>query len=185
MFPAIVGLDLSLTCSGVAVITGGAPTLHRVRSAAVDATIPEVWGRIRSTAARVIRLVPAGSLVVVEWSSYASKFGQPDERHAQRWLIAGQLSTACTVMQVSPATRAKYAADSGNAKKAEVVQAMRNRYPGLVIPDDNTADALALAALGARYVGSPIDGDPSPQQTQVMRTLRWPFPLTPPEGTNT
>jgi Holliday junction resolvasome RuvABC endonuclease subunit len=180
MFPAIVGLDLSLTCSGVAVITDGAPTLHRVRSAAVDATIPEVWGRIRSTAARVIRLVPAGALVVVEWSSYASKFGQPDERHAQRWLIAGQLSAGCTVVRASPKARAKYAADDGNADKAAVKQAMRAKYPGLVIPDDNTADALALAAMGARYSGVPIDGPPSPQQSQVMRALRWTIPS--PEG---
>jgi hypothetical protein len=58
---------------------------------------------------------------------------------------------------------------------------MRAKYPGLVIPDDNTADALALAAMGARYSGVPIDGPPSPQQTQVMRALRWTVP-SPPEG---
>jgi hypothetical protein len=172
----VVGLDLSLTNSGVTVIRDGEIDLHQVRSPAPgDSSVLAVWERIRYSAIRVVRLVPPESVVVVEWASYASKFGQPDERNAHRWLTAGTLaSRGCRVLKVSPKTRAKYAADDGGADKKQVLAAMRARHPGLVIADDNVADSLALAAMGARHLGRPIDGVPSKQQTEVMRTLRWP-----------
>ena len=172
----VVGLDLSLTNSGVTVIRDGEIDLHQVRSVAPgDSSVLAVWERIRYSAIRVVRLVPEDALVVVEWASYASKFGQPDERNAHRWLVAGTLAQrGCRVLQVSPKTRAKYATDDGAADKKRVLAAMRARHPGLVIADDNVADSLALAAMGARHLGRPIDGVPSKQQTEVMRTLRWP-----------
>ena len=172
----VAGLDLSLTCTGVTVVRDGWADLHQVRSATPAVSdVLSVWERIRYSAIRVVRLVPEGSLVVVEWASYASKFGQPDERNAHRWLVAGTLAQrGCQVVKASPKTRAKYATDDGNADKAAVLRAMRGRFPNLRIPDDNVADSLALAAMGARHLGEPIDGVPSKQQTEVMRSLRWP-----------
>jgi hypothetical protein len=172
----VAGLDLSLTCSGVTVIRDGEVDLYQVRSPApVNSDVLTVWERIRYSAIRVVRLVPADAVVVVEWASYASKFGQPDERNAHRWLVVGTLAQrGCRVLKASPKTRAKYAADDGNADKKRVLAAMRGRHPDLVIADDNVADSLALAAMGARHLGRPIDGIPSKQQTEVMRTLRWP-----------
>jgi len=172
----VVGLDLSLANSGVAVIRDGEVDLRHVRTPAPeDGGVLAVWERIRYSAIRVVRLVPEGAFVNVEWASYASKFGQPDERNAHRWLVAGTLAQrGFHVVKTAPKTRAKYAADDGNADKEDVLEAMRARYPGLVIADDNVADALALAAMAARYLGEPIDGLPTKPQTQVMRGLRWP-----------
>ncbi|WP_146244946.1 crossover junction endodeoxyribonuclease RuvC [Curtobacterium sp. MCBD17_028] len=172
---AVVGLDLSLACSGVTYIS---PTGHidarRVQTSTTSGVLEE-WRRIRTAAARVVRLVPAPCLVLVEWASYGSKFGAQDERGAHRWLVAGTLAElGCDVVKVSPKQRAKYATGNGNAKKPEVLAAMRDRHPGVAIPDDNVADALALGAMGARWLGHPVDGDASREQQQVMRAVRWP-----------
>ncbi|PZE89969.1 hypothetical protein [Curtobacterium sp. MCBD17_008] len=170
----VVGLDLSLTSTGIAVIREGQVALERIDAPASDDAL-QSWQRIESTAQRTLRQVPAGALVVLEGPSWGSRFGKPDERHAQRWMVRGPL-LACghEVVVVSPRTRAKYAADDGNAKKRVVLATMRARHPGLTIRDHNVADALALAAMGARSLGSPIDGEPSKQQTEAMGAVSWP-----------
>lgn len=171
----VVGLDLSLASTGVAVVSDGRVSLDRIDATASDDAL-ESWRRIESTAQRTLRQVPAGALVVLEGPSWGSRFGKPDERHAQRWMVRGPL-LACghTVVVVSPRTRAKYAADDGNAKKRAVLMSMRSRHPGLTIRDHNVADALALAAMGARSLGSPIDGEPSKQQIEAMDAVSWPI----------
>lgn len=171
---AVVGLDLSLACSGVTYVAGDRIDTRRVQTSKVTG-FREEWRRINTAAARVVRLVPAPCLVVVEWASYGSKFGSHDERGAHRWIVAGTLADlGCDVVKVSPKQRAKYATGNGNAEKPEVVAAMRARHPGVAIPDDNVADSLALAAMGARWLGVPVDGDASREQQQVMRAVRWP-----------
>lgn len=170
----VVGLDLSLTSTGVAVLRAGQVFLDRVDAPASDDAL-QSWRRIESTAARTLRQVPAGALVILEGPSWASRFGKPDERHAQRWMVRGPLlERGHQVVIVQPRTRAKYAADDGNAKKPAVLVSMRARHPGLTIRDHNVADALALAAMGARSLGSPIDGEPSKQQIEAMDAVSWP-----------
>jgi Holliday junction resolvasome RuvABC endonuclease subunit len=171
---AVVGLDLSLTCSGVTYIDGPAIDPRRVQTSKASGVLEE-WRRIRTAASRVVRLVPAPCLVVVEWASYGSKYGAGDERGAHRWLVVGTLAElGCEVVKVSPKQRAKYATGDGNADKKAVVAAMRDRHPGVAIPDDNVADSLALAAMGSRWLGNPVDGATSRAQEQVMRAVRWP-----------
>ena len=171
----VVGLDLSLASTGVAVIRDGQVSLERVDAAASDDPL-QSWRRIESTAERTLRQVPAGALVVLEGPSWGSRFGKPDERHAQRWMVRGPL-LACghVVVIVSPRTRAKYAANDGKAQKRAVLASMRARHPDLTIRDHNVADALALAAMGARSFGSPIDGEPSKQQIEAMGAVSWPI----------
>lgn len=170
----VVGLDLSLASTGVAVVRAGHVFLHRVDAAADDGAL-QSWRRIKSTASRTVGHVPAGALVVLEGPSWGSRFGKPDERHAQRWIVRGTLlERGHEVVVVSPRTRAKYAADDGNAKKRAVLASMRTRHPGLTIRDHNMADALALAAMGARSLGSPIDGEPTKEQNEAMGAVSWP-----------
>jgi hypothetical protein len=170
----VVGLDLSLTGTGVAVIRAGHVFLHRVDADAADDPLRS-WRRIKATASGVLGRVPAGALVVLEGPSWGSRFGKPDERHAQRWMVRGPLlERGHEVVVVQPRTRAKYAAEDGNAQKRAVLATMRTRHPDLNIRDHNVADALALAAMGARSIGSPIDGDPSKKQIEAMDAVSWP-----------
>lgn len=170
----VVGLDLSLANTGVAVVRAGRVFLHRI-DATADETPLRAWRRIKSTASQTLGHVPAGALVVLEGPSWGSRFGKPDERHAQRWIVrGGLLERGHNVVVVSPGTRAKYAAGDGKAEKRAVLAAMRARHPGLTIRDHNVADALALAAMGARSIGSPIDGEPSKKQIEAMDAVSWP-----------
>jgi Holliday junction resolvasome RuvABC endonuclease subunit len=169
-----VGLDLSLTCSGVSVATERTVQSWRVQTGPASDVLG-TWRRIRTAASRVIRNVPAPCLVVVEWASYQSRNGQPDERAAQRWQVVGHLAElGCEVVKVAPSQRAKYATGNGRAKKPEVLASMRARHPLLEIPDHNVADSVALAAMGMRFLGAPIDGVASREQDEVMRAVRWP-----------
>ena len=61
-------------------------------------------------------------------------------------------------MLVVPASsRAKYATGRGNAGKDEVLLAVSRRYPHAPIVNNDQADAVALAAMGARLLGEPIE----------------------------
>jgi hypothetical protein len=171
----VAGLDLSLANTGVTVIRDGQTLLHRIDEEA-DGSPLQAWRRIKASAGRIVGRVPTDALVVLEGPSWGSKFGKPDERHAQRWIVRGTLlERGHQVVVVSPGTRAKYAANSGNADKKAVLAAMRARHPDLRIRDHNVADSLALAAMGARYLGEPIDGAPSKQQTEAMDAVSWPI----------
>lgn len=54
----------------------------------------------------------------------------------------------------SPTEIKKRATGKGNASKDAMVAAARAKWPGLNIPDDNTADALWIADLAMRDVGA-------------------------------
>lgn len=93
------------------------------------------------------------------------------------WLwgfLVDQLVPRGHVVQVRTKTRAKYASGSGNADKKTVLAAVRESFPGVHVPDDNVADALALAAMGARWGGAPIDGALMKSQTDAMSAVVWP-----------
>jgi hypothetical protein len=60
-------------------------------------------------------------------------------------------------MIVPPTSRAKYATGKGNAKKDMVVASAIVMFGEKLVIDDNAADAMFLAAMGARYIGNPID----------------------------
>jgi len=170
----VVGLDLSLASTGVAVLRAGHVFLHRVDGKADDDPL-QSWRRIKTTASQTLGHVPAVALVVLEGPSWGSRFGKPDERHAQRWIVRGALlERGHRVVVVAPRTRAKYAALNGKAEKRAVLAAMRARHPDLTIRDHNVADALALAAMGARSLGTPIDGVAEKQQTEAMDAVSWP-----------
>ena len=64
-------------------------------------------------------------------------------------------------MVVPPKTRAKYATGNGGADKRAVLAAVRAAYPQFTIRNDNEADAVVLAAIGARSLGHPIDDLPA------------------------
>lgn len=159
----IVGIDPSLTCTGVAVanVEGGTiETTARLRTLPTARTPWAVHHRIRAQVLQVLRAAPPQVLLtVIESPSLRSRFGAHDERIALYWMLFDQMSGRGPVIPVGPKTRAKYAAADGNADKAAVLAAIRDKFPGLAVPDDNVADAIALASIGARLVGRPVDGD--------------------------
>ena len=175
-----VGVDPSLTCTGVAVIEDGEVATARVISANEGATLLARRTRIRKALAGILKAIPARvDVTLIEVPHSRQQFSAQNERIALYWLLVDQLLARGPVVEVAPAQRAKLATGSGRATKDDVVTTMRAAFPAARIPDDNVADALGLAWAGARWAGIQAP-DYLPGQDEAFARLAWPSRSTTP-----
>lgn len=166
----IVGLDISLTATGVAT-TMGTTTVPTKGRRADDLTTRH--HRYRTICRAVFGLVGAPDLAVVEGPSYHSTGGSMWDRGGLWWLIVdGLLDREIPVAIVPPTCRAKYATGKGNAGKAAVMRAVQ-QHLGAIPEDDNQADALTLRAMGHDWAGQPLAAVPSLNRTALL-SCQWP-----------
>ncbi len=172
---AILGIDPSLRCTGFTLTTrGGEVFPARIRTKPADGLV-EQRDQIRFIVGTILRAAPDRLDVTVIEKPYVSRFGGDVIDRAWLFgLLVDQLLQRGPVALVTARGRAKYAAHSGNADKAAVLAAIREAFPNVPIRDDNEADSIALAAMGARFLGVPIDGIPSKAQLQAMTAVHWP-----------
>lgn len=178
----VVGLDPSLSAFGVAVVEGGRVLNAASLTSGRETGHPRLEGLIE----RVSNWTRGALLVVIEGPSYGSG-SQSQKGHHERaglwWAITQELwRDGVAYVVVSPRTRAKYATGNGNAGKAAVVAAASTRYGLGPITDDNVADALTLAAMGARHLCWPIDvvnpDDPADvKRLTAFAAVSWPAGL--------
>lgn len=176
---AVVGVDLSLTSTGLAAIhPDGAAYVTRVTSKGSTKD---------STAERHIRLLTIGSqvlgfvhqvdaeLVVIEAPSFASKYGHPHDRSGLWWMVAGGiLARGIPLASAPPKCRAKYATGKGNAAKDDVLTHVVRRYPSVLVTRNDEADALILAAMGARHLGRPVEDSLPAAHILGLDGVEWP-----------
>lgn len=166
----IVGLDLSLTSTGVAVVLGDFASTETIK--------PKAKGhaRLSMLQAEIGNYVDGATLVVVEGPAFASAKGQQGhhERAGLWWLITHSLHRrSIPTAIVPPSTLKKYVTGKGNADKDTVLLAVARRYPTVDIHGNDEADALVLAAMGARHLDHPIDDMPS-LHLEGMAKVEWP-----------
>lgn len=171
-----VGIDSSLNHTGFATVGESlVPYVTTFPTSSMDGSHEDFDRRILYITGQVVRHSPKLTLTVIE-KPIVPRHGGAGDVIERAWLygfIVNQMMRRGPVVVVHPMTRAKYASGKGNAKKPEVLAAVRDTYPDLVIADDNEADALALCAMGARFLGHPIDGEPSAAQLEAMHSVRW------------
>lgn len=184
-YAAWVGLDLSLTGTGVAVRRlSGRTTLDLLKSDPADyrsardakdkpvATYADRLARLEDLLAEIEYVVPTGSLVFLEAPSYGSAGSGTFDRSGLWWLTFQRLTAlSCRVVAVPPTCRALYAAGKGNGGKDAVLSAVVKRYPDLDVRDNNVADAVALMAMAARADGFPIEPDLPAANLKAMDKL--------------
>lgn len=160
----VVGIDLSLTSTGIAVLNGEHHTLYRVRSSGKkDDTLAQRRARLDSIAGQVVNVAVshAPDLVVIEGPSMNSQHGHPHDRSGLWWLVVFSLQgRGLSVMEVPPNNRIKYATGKGagpDASKDAVLTAVVRRYSDIEVKGNDQADALLLAAIGRRMLGDPIE----------------------------
>jgi crossover junction endodeoxyribonuclease RuvC len=182
--PRVIGLDLSLTCTGVAVITAGQVHVQRATSTGrADATLAERGERLRELSRRIVgvrhTMLTVPDLWVIEGPSLGqTRQGGQHDRAGLWWLVVATLQgIGHRVAEVSPAQRAKYATGKGNASKDTVLAAAIRRYPMADIAGNDTADAVILAAMGAHHLGHPLAPVPALHAT-ALEKVRWPQPST-------
>lgn len=191
----VCGFDTSLTMSGCAradVGVGADGDLAIVRwetwrakaTQPAESTVLTERRRIRQLLREILTLVPDFvDLSVVEGPAPAAKFsGKADERSGLRWMLIDQLLARGPVVLVDPQSRAVLAfgkgmprrkkGQSSDAAKAPVLERVRADFPDAHIPDHNVADAVALAAAGARALGVALPY--SAEQVSVHANVAWP-----------
>lgn len=187
---AVVGLDLSLTRTGMAAARDGklAEVADAKSSAIKDETAEETAHRIATLGDQIIEWVLGDDceLAVIEGPSMNSKFGKPHERGGLWWRVASGLNAAgVRLAVVPPKTRAKYGTGNGNADKDEVLTHVVQRYQDAchkrIGRNHDIADAIIMCAMGSRYLGLPLpeeEGIPE-KNLEAMLTAKWPKGLAP------
>lgn len=146
----ILALDLSLTCTGATILRrDGLMNLWTIstRPGPLGARLRFIYNEIQD----VIRLHPV-ELLVIEGPSYGSKQGLLSAGEVRATFELAVWHYQLPVLEVPPGTLKQYATGRGSAPKAEVVAEAIRRL-GYSGHDDNVADAMWLAQIGAAILG--------------------------------
>nr|DAQ47238.1 MAG TPA: RuvC [Caudoviricetes sp.] len=155
-----VGLDLSLTATGIAITDGSqeGARCYVVKSKGRLADALDLRNeRLTSLDDEIRSIVPAGAVVAVETPAYNQTSGNHHDRSGLWWLVVSGLAPYHRIVEVSTTQVKKYATGKGNAGKDEVMIAAAKRYPEFDITDNNSADAVVIAAFASRAFGYPIE----------------------------
>jgi crossover junction endodeoxyribonuclease RuvC len=177
----VVGIDLSLTSTGIAIITNGVATTQRVNSKGKkDATLEQRMTRLHNLALTIASDIvwkAHPTLVVIESPAYSRTMGSMHDRSGLWWMTLDLIdSLELTVVEVTSGGRCKYATGKGNAAKDDVLSAVVRRYPDVDVNGNDEADALILAAMGARHLGVPIEESLPKANLLGMAGVHWPYP---------
>lgn len=174
----VIGLDLSLTATGIAIIDDDTITVHTITSSPTGDSVDDRVRRLDKIERAVMECMTGASeidLIVIEGPSFGQMRQSGEHvRAGLWWRIVSICTDTAPVVEVPPATLKKYATGKGNAAKDAVLLATARRFPDVDLRDNNQADALWLAAMGARHLERPIDDVPQLNQA-AMAAVRWPW----------
>jgi crossover junction endodeoxyribonuclease RuvC len=123
-----------------------------------NATLADRWARLYWIRDQIREHTLGADLVVVEGPSYGSTTPHQHDRAGLWWLVVDMLARReVPPVEVPPNTRSRYATGRGNAAKDDVLSAVIRRYPHVDVNGNDEADALILAAMGARHLGHPLE----------------------------
>lgn len=167
----IIGLDPSLTATGIARFHLDASVSFHTVPAVKETGLERVIS-VRHAALEAI--YPGCSLVVIEGLSFGSNDPSTQERAFLHYSLREDFyrnHLRCVV--VPPTTLKKFVTGSGAAKKDMMLLEVYKRW-GLTAKNDNEADAIGLAMIGACIAGYK---DPAnQQQREVLQTILNPTP---------
>jgi Holliday junction resolvasome RuvABC endonuclease subunit len=174
--PAVVGLDPSLTAFGIA----GPYALRTLKTPPASGLVARrerLRSLVRAVTLEVAEAAGVGpALVVIEAPSLGQQRQAGTAERVGLWwlLVDALLEVGHLVVEVAPASRAKYATGKGNAGKTAVASAAAHRY-GVVggFADDNQADAFVLRAMGLHQLGRPLAAVPK-AHAAALEVIDWP-----------
>lgn len=166
----VLGIDLSLTMTGLAAITVEG-FWREATTGTIDPGKRKAHERLDFILEKVRWAALGTDLIVMEGVSYGS-FDKEKALAGAWWIVKHALhESGHRVATIPPSTLKQYATGKGNALKREVMAAVEGW--GFKPRDDNEADALALASAGLRWLGEPIEKVPVAQQDALLKA-RWP-----------
>lgn len=145
--PRVVGLDLSMTATGIAWCDGTTYTVKTKQTG--DLRLLDIIDEIsRAVDGRGLALV-----VIEDLPTHAKSAGITGM--VQGAARAYLLRRSVPYVTVPPATLKKFATGRGNCGKPEMAVALFKRFDR-ELPDDNQVDALWLRAAGHQLLGAPL-----------------------------
>jgi Holliday junction resolvasome RuvABC endonuclease subunit len=176
---AAVGLDLSLTSSGLARITWGPGTVvtetwHRGVGGLTTITDPAERCRVlHGLKTDIVDWVAPCDLVVVEKLVPNPASRSTNERAALWYLVVSALvSRGVRVAELHPSTLKVYATGRGDAKKPDMRAAARAAWPEVVTSCSDEDDALWLAGVGVHLLDGPLPYPVTEQRGSVIANMR-------------
>lgn len=158
-----VGLDLSLTSTGVAAIhsDGSAFTTLVKSSGSSKDTVSDTARRLGDITSRILVAVEAADpdVVVIESAMFSThKDSSAHRRAGLWWTVAQVVGSRWPLVEVAPTQLKKYATGKGTAAKEVVLMTAARKWGTDMVPDGNfdRADALFLASMGSQYLGGSV-----------------------------
>lgn len=169
--PLVIGLDLSITRTGIA----GADWTSTIRTEKRAGGIDDDLRRITKVRTDVLDLVRkrGAELIVVEGPSYASQGAGHHTLAGLWWAVVGGLREwGYPVAVATPSALKKYGSGKGNAAKSDVLVAVTRRFLWFAGTADE-ADALVLCAMGCDHLGHPLVVMPAVHREALVK-VAWP-----------
>lgn len=167
----VMGLDLSISSTGLVVIKGDKLMLSMTTANRKDLKIIERVLLINSAVERVILDYPP-KLVVIEGLSYGSHSGMAVERSYLHWRLKEMLEChGFNYVDVPPKSLKKFATGTGLADKKMVISSVRDRW-GVSFKDHNQSDAYVLSRIGNILVGYDDYNNLDKPSKQVIDSIR-------------
>ncbi|OIN81646.1 crossover junction endodeoxyribonuclease RuvC [Mycobacterium malmoense] len=181
----VVGIDPSLTSTGIAALSDGRPVLLRSigHGSRNGTSYAHRSDRIVSQARAVLAAIETGirtqqpDLAVIEGPAYAHANAYTHDCAGLWWgLYSGLRARKIPISVIAPTTRAKWATGTGRADKRAVLDAVRTTWKpwAKLITNDDIADALTLAEAAARHLDDPLHFPPRRRHIEALHTITWP-----------
>jgi Holliday junction resolvasome RuvABC endonuclease subunit len=179
----VIGIDPSLSSTGIAILRDGQPTLpttigHHSRNGSSYAHRSDrIVSQTRAVIEAIRNHTPAGGydLAVIEGPAYAHHNAYTHDGAGLWWGIYSALrAKRIPIAVIAPQTRAKWATGKGNASKALVLATVRSWWPNVAVRNDDEADALILAAVGAHHLGDVMPFVVKERHSAALENVDWP-----------
>lgn len=182
MSDVVVGVDPSISSTGVAMLGERVARFDRVQSKPAGESLEARLDRLRRQAIGTVRSVELGAtashstvrLIVIEGPAYGSNNAQTHMLAGFWWLLVHGLDQIAPIAVVQPPTLKKFATGSGRAGKDEMLAAAIGAFPTAGIRNNDIADAAALAEMGAEHLGIEFGGGFASSGRASVQAVHWP-----------
>jgi Holliday junction resolvasome RuvABC endonuclease subunit len=173
----LVGVDLSLTGTGIAVHEPGGLTFTRLvgEDGKKGAPLASRRARIRRLVAGIMEFAGTATAVAIESHDFGGRYGSLHDRSGAWWILVDELAQlGIPVIMMTPTQLKMYLANSGNASKQDVLVAAVKRWPTVDIRNDDQADAMSALSMLVRHLElAPLEDAWNQKMAKAMDGVDW------------